>query len=383
MEAPFKQTQQLSKIRNGVADCLSFSDNEHGHLMMSRGTQEHVDCTESNKLFREVNMDSNLTADEHQVNSDEFSSHLCDGINKDDDFTSVQGNPDGCSDKPTNNTKQDKHYTKEPIETLRDVLGTRQVFPFSLEIYFKDFSTHQNQSTTHTMSHELLRLSSLSTFSRTIDISMIRLARAGFYYIGQSSETKCFSCGISYKDWTSGDDPMTVHRRLSPSCDIVRHKRQHISSTIDNHEMERTPTQTYNQYQHSNDYATLEINVEKPKYPNFVQLQVRISSFQGWPTCLDQTPRDMAMAGFLFAGYPDYTRCFFCGGELRNWEPGEEPWVEHARWFPQCAFVKQNKGETFIHEVLKKQKERVSCYGQIVLCFISITSIRFSSLSHW
>jgi hypothetical protein len=212
---------------------------------------------------------------------------------------------------------------------------------------------------------------------------MIRLAHAGFYYTGQSSETKCFACGITYTDWTSGDDPMTVHRRLSPSCDIVRHNRQNISSTKDNQEMERAPTQTSNQYPHSNGYATLEINVEKPKYPNYAQLQVRISSYQGWPTCLDQTPRDMAMAGFLFDGYQDFTRCFFCGGVLHSWEPGEEPWLEHARWFPQCAFVKQNKGEAYIQEVLKKQKERVSCYGQIVLCFISITSIIFSSLRHW
>ena len=50
MGAPFKQAQQLSKIGNGVSDWLSLSDNEHGHLMMSRGTQEHVDCTESSKL---------------------------------------------------------------------------------------------------------------------------------------------------------------------------------------------------------------------------------------------------------------------------------------------------------------------------------------------
>jgi hypothetical protein len=139
MGAPFKPTQQLSKIANGVSYWLSFSENEHGHLMMSRGTQEHVDCTESNTLFREVNMDSNSTTDEHQVNSDELSSHLCDGINKDDDFSSAHGNINGCNDKPINNTKQDKHYTKEPIETLRDVLGTRQVLPFSLENYFKTF----------------------------------------------------------------------------------------------------------------------------------------------------------------------------------------------------------------------------------------------------
>jgi hypothetical protein len=128
MGAPFKPTQQLSKIANGVSDWLSFSDSEHGHLMMSRGTQEHVDCTESNTLFREVNMDSNSTTDEHQVNSDELSWHLCDGINKDDDFSSAHGNINGCNDKPINNTKQDKHYTKEPIETLRDFLGTRRFY---------------------------------------------------------------------------------------------------------------------------------------------------------------------------------------------------------------------------------------------------------------
>jgi hypothetical protein len=91
----------------------------------------------------------------------------------------------------------------------------------------------------------------------------------------------------------------------------------------------------------------------------------------------------MAKAGFLFAGYQDYTRCFFCGGGLRNWEAGDDPWVEHARWFPQCAFVKQNKGEKFIQTVLKKQKERVSYYGPIGLFFSSITSLRFSSLRYW
>jgi hypothetical protein len=92
-------------------------------------------------------MDSNSTADEHQVNSD-----LCDGINKDDDFSSSHGNIDGCNDQPKNNTKEDKHYTKEPIETLRDCLGTRQVLPFSLENYFNNFSTDQNKSTTNTNS---------------------------------------------------------------------------------------------------------------------------------------------------------------------------------------------------------------------------------------
>ncbi|VDI24713.1 baculoviral IAP repeat-containing protein 7/8, partial [Mytilus galloprovincialis] len=98
-------------------------------------------------------------------------------------------------------------------------------------------------------------------------------------------------------------------------------------------------------------------NLEKPRYQNYAALQVRISSFQGWPSYLDQTPREMAIAGFLFAGYHDYTRCFFCGGGLRNWEAGDDPWVEHARWFPKCTYLRQNKGDAFIKAVQDKHEQ--------------------------
>ena len=46
----------------------------------------------------------------------------------------------------------------------------------------------------------------------------------------------------------------------------------------------------------------LGINLDKPKYPAYAQLNVRVSTFQGWPGYLDQTPRDMALAGFFYAG---------------------------------------------------------------------------------
>jgi len=42
----------------------------------------------------------------------------------------------------------------------------------------------------------------------------------------------------------------------------------------------------------------------------------------------------MAMAGFLFAGYNDYTPCFYCGGGLRNWEAGDK---SMGRTFPMVS----------------------------------------------
>lgn len=111
--------------------------------------------------------------------------------------------------------------------------------------------------------------------------------------------------------------------------------------------------------QHNTEFESLGICLEKPKYPKYASLPARISSFDGWPSYLDQTPSEMAMGGFMYAGYSDYARCFFCGGGLRNWEPGDDPWVEHARWFPKCIFLNQNKGENFIDAVQKKHKKEL------------------------
>jgi hypothetical protein len=72
MGAPFKQ-KQLSKIESDMSVISkikpkmnlpvqrSFSDSGNGRLMMSRGTQVHVESPEPIKLPKEVTMDSNST----------------------------------------------------------------------------------------------------------------------------------------------------------------------------------------------------------------------------------------------------------------------------------------------------------------------------------
>ncbi|XP_052061192.1 inhibitor of apoptosis protein-like [Mytilus californianus] len=93
------------------------------------------------------------------------------------------------------------------------------------------------------------------------------------------------------------------------------------------------------------------ICVENPKYPKYAIRVSRLDSFKYWPTHLTQSPDEMATAGFFFTGSEDHCRCFFCGGGLKNWEPGDDPWVEHARWYQNCAFVRQSKGDSFIEDV--------------------------------
>ena len=47
-------------------------------------------------------------------------------------------------------------------------------------------------------------------------------------------------------------------------------------------------------------------------------------------------------------------RCHYCDGGLRNWEPGDVPWEEHARWFPFCKFVIKMKGRDYTEEIKAK-----------------------------
>ena len=44
----------------------------------------------------------------------------------------------------------------------------------------------------------------------------------------------------------------------------------------------------------------------------------------------------------------DTVICYSCDGGLCNWEEEDDPWIEHARWYPRCTYVRQKKGYKFV-----------------------------------
>ena len=50
----------------------------------------------------------------------------------------------------------------------------------------------------------------------------------------------------------------------------------------------------------------------------------------------------------MVSGFEDCVKCHQCGGGLRNWLPDDNPWVEHAKWFPTCEYVLISKGTDFV-----------------------------------
>lgn len=65
-------------------------------------------------------------------------------------------------------------------------------------------------------------------------------------------------------------------------------------------------------------------------------------------------------------GVGDSVRCYHCGGGLRNWEDGDEPILEHARWYPDCGHVLLVKGPVYVKDVLEGNRMQTDCSSEMV-----------------
>ena len=51
-----------------------------------------------------------------------------------------------------------------------------------------------------------------------------RLAEAGFNYVGPDDAVQCFSCSVTRRDWEFYDNPVEIHKRLSPNCSFLQQR---------------------------------------------------------------------------------------------------------------------------------------------------------------
>uniref|UniRef100_A0A7N4NVF5 Baculoviral IAP repeat containing 2 n=1 Tax=Sarcophilus harrisii TaxID=9305 RepID=A0A7N4NVF5_SARHA len=151
-------------------------------------------------------------------------------------------------------------------------------------------------------------------------LSPLDLARAGFYYIGPGDMVACFACGGKLSNWEPKDDAMSEHRRHFPNCPFLEN---HIQETS------RFSVSNLSMQTHA----------------------ARMKTFVTWPPQIPVHPEQLASAGFYYVGRNDDVKCFCCDGGLRCWESGDDPWVEHAKWFPRCEYLIRMKGQEFVDQV--------------------------------
>ncbi|KAF6040348.1 BIRC7 [Bugula neritina] len=94
----------------------------------------------------------------------------------------------------------------------------------------------------------------------------------------------------------------------------------------------------------------LNINTVRPKDPSLSVFTKRKETYKRYSDSNPVPADKLCEAGFFYEGIGDKVKCFWCDGALEMWSKGDEPWMEHAKWYPGCTYVQQTKGLDFIRK---------------------------------
>uniref|UniRef100_A0A8C3RP40 RING-type E3 ubiquitin transferase n=1 Tax=Chelydra serpentina TaxID=8475 RepID=A0A8C3RP40_CHESE len=200
------------------------------------------------------------------------------------------------------------------------------------------------------MRSEEKRLRTFRQWPESSPVSAADLAKAGFFFLGPGDRVQCFCCGGILRSWEAEDQPMREHQKFFPTCKFI------CGEDVGNQRM--LPFLEILDYVDGQILSLLQrMDVEEaglpgqPEYPEMESEAMRLATFQSWPPYTELYPEQLARAGFFYTGQGDTVRCFYCDGSLRNWELGDDPWREHAKWFPRCEFLLQSRGRDFVSSV--------------------------------
>ncbi|KAM4571611.1 baculoviral IAP repeat-containing protein 7 [Fundulus diaphanus] len=195
---------------------------------------------------------------------------------------------------------------------------------------------------------ELERLRTFHNWPADAPVASGDLAKAGFFFLGSGDKVQCFCCGGVLRYWKPGDSPAVEHKRHFPTCSFILGRAvgniplaAGSSDSVDGQLLSQLQRMTMDD----------QVTAGQAAYPEMEAEDSRLTTFHNWPSEALVQPDVLAQAGFFYTGHGDNVKCFFCDGGLRNWEPGDDPWHEHARWFPRCEFLIQSRGQEYISNI--------------------------------
>lgn len=239
----------------------------------------------------------------------------------------------------------------------------------------------------------MIRLRSFENYPNKL-VSVELLALTGFYYkhynknVGSTfwsrmfdysgksgtkedginiDETVCFFCKSAFKNWTCDREVIRAHEKSCRYCPLITRRRTQ-NVPIDEIKLDLTlPPLIYDEC--GSGWRDLhKTYYKKVQYPEYSDFSVRLSSFDTWPTSMNQKPKVLSAAGLYYTSIDDKTICFYCGLGLHSWAPTDDPWIEHAKWAKNCFYLEFIKGSEFV-SMCKNQKTssnnlNTKCFSQ-------------------
>ncbi|CDG72862.1 Inhibitor of apoptosis 3 iap-3 [Spodoptera exigua multiple nucleopolyhedrovirus] len=225
----------------------------------------------------------------------------------------------------------------------------------SLQLFKNNTMMENNTMTCSYKNSFQERLNSFSQWPVWAKASPFYLALSGFYYIGRGDEVRCAFCKVEIMNWREGDDPIVDHNRWAPQCKFAQNvcSSNVIYKTIEQQQQDDATAAddvTASIYDSQDVCGTGAMTMRKPKHGSYTNYKDRLATFTDWPRDIYQRPHDLASAGFFYTGRNAEVRCFQSDCGLSDWEPTDEPWREHARWFPRCEYVIAVKGKEYVQD---------------------------------
>ncbi|KAJ7310497.1 hypothetical protein JRQ81_007419 [Phrynocephalus forsythii] len=207
------------------------------------------------------------------------------------------------------------------------LLRSRQVVDLSGSLYPRNPA----------MCDEEARLRSFQNWPSYAPVAPNDLASAGLYYTGIGDEVECFCCGGKLKNWEPSDQAWSEHRRHFPRCFFV------LGRDVGN--IGIVPNQSGDANLNRGNLH----NGSLPQNSSMADYETRIKTFATWNYLVSK--EELARAGFYSIGNGDSVVCFHCGGGLQEWKDYEDPWEQHAKWFPGCKYLIEEKGQAFVNSI--------------------------------
>ncbi|CAF4982344.1 unnamed protein product, partial [Rotaria sp. Silwood1] len=170
---------------------------------------------------------------------------------------------------------------------------------------------------------------------------------AGWSYTNIADRVICVYCKTLFHKWAKTDRPYEIHRLKSPKCPFVLLTEKNSSTSS-------TTTNITITTQHNTSAIVDALN------STYSLAYRRYETFQNWPHTKENplpSVQSFVDAGFFYTGEKTIVKCFYCNGALRNWDNGDDPKVEHCRWYPQCAYIRQYVGEDLYQAIQRKSRE--------------------------
>jgi hypothetical protein len=187
--------------------------------------------------------------------------------------------------------------------------------------------------------------------------STAQLIAAGFFACNVGDRVICLYCNLICQGWiANADDPLEVHKTLSPKCPfIVAIEKGQQASTIliinehttNDHSLNSTSIDPF---------RSNEIVFTAACHAAFIEIPKRLATFATWPNENLPPVDELVRAGFFYTGTKTVVTCFYCSGSLQNWGANDNPMVEHARWFPNCAYIKQLCGPELYRKIQESKQ---------------------------